>query len=127
MDLLKRLIGKFENGLALDDVEFHTAMVEDEYVIAQANAALDDNSKFRDQVVSARQGGDFILSQSSKIDYMDVSPKQLISVAASLIPFLENDDANRALMGSNMQRQAVPLVQPRAPLVGTGMEAIVAL
>jgi DNA-directed RNA polymerase subunit beta len=76
--------------------------------------------------VSARQGGDFILSQSSKVDYMDVSPKQLISVAASLIPFLENDDANRALMGSNMQRQAVPLVRPRAPLVGTGMEAIVA-
>ena len=118
---------KVENGSASEDVEFHTAMVEDEYVIAQANAALDDNGKFRDQVVSARQGGDFILSQSSKVDYMDVSPKQLISVAASLIPFLENDDANRALMGSNMQRQAVPLVQPRAPLVGTGMEAIVAL
>jgi len=118
---------KVENGSASEDVEFHTAMVEDEYIIAQANAALDDNGKFRDQVVSARQGGDFILSQSSKVDYMDVSPKQLISVAASLIPFLENDDANRALMGSNMQRQAVPLVQPRAPLVGTGMEAIVAL
>ena len=117
---------KVENGSASEDVEFHTAMVEDEYVIAQANAALDDNGKFRDQVVSARQGGDFILSQSSKVDYMDVSPKQLISVAASLIPFLENDDANRALMGSNMQRQAVPLVRPRAPLVGTGMEAIVA-
>ena len=117
---------KVKNGSALDSVEFHTAMVEDEYVIAQANAALDDNNKFQDQIVSARQGGDFILSQSSKIDYMDVSPKQLISVAASLIPFLENDDANRALMGSNMQRQAVPLVQPRAPLVGTGMEGIVA-
>ena len=117
---------KVENGSASEDVEFHTAMVEDEYVIAQANAALDDNNKFQDQIVSARQGGDFILSQSSKIDYMDVSPKQLISVAASLIPFLENDDANRALMGSNMQRQAVPLVQPRAPLVGTGMEGIVA-
>jgi len=117
---------KVKNGSALDSVEFHTAMVEDEYIIAQANAALDDNNKFQDQIVSARQGGDFILSQSSKIDYMDVSPKQLISVAASLIPFLENDDANRALMGSNMQRQAVPLVQPRAPLVGTGMEGIVA-
>jgi len=117
---------KVEGGLASDDVEFHTAMVEDEYVIAQANAALDGKNKFRDKVVSARQGGDFILSQSNKIDYMDVSPKQLISVAASLIPFLENDDANRALMGSNMQRQAVPLVRPRAPFVGTGMEAIVA-
>ena len=70
---------------------------------------------FQEQVVSARQGGDFVLSQSDKVDYMDVSPKQLISVAASLIPFLENDDANRALMGSNMQRQAVPLVQPKAP------------
>jgi DNA-directed RNA polymerase subunit beta len=107
-------------------VEFHTAMVEDQYVIAQANVALDDRGKFQEQVVSARQDGDFVLSQSDKVDYMDVSPKQLISVAASLIPFLENDDANRALMGSNMQRQAVPLVRPQAPLVGTGMEAIVA-
>ncbi len=117
---------KVENGSALDDVEFHTAMVEDKYVIAQANVSLDENNKFRDQVVSARQGGDFILSPSNKVNYMDISPKQLISVAASLIPFLENDDANRALMGSNMQRQAVPLVQPKAPFVGTGMEAIVA-
>ncbi|SVA85567.1 uncharacterized protein METZ01_LOCUS138421, partial [marine metagenome] len=103
---------KVKNGLALDDVEFHTAMVEDEYVIAQANAALDGNNRFEEEVVSARQGGDFILSQTKKVDYMDVSPKQLISVAASLIPFLEHDDANRALMGSNMQRQAVPLVKP---------------
>jgi DNA-directed RNA polymerase subunit beta len=117
---------KVEKGLALEEVEFHTAMVEDQYVIAQANVALDEKKKFRDEIVSARQGGDFILSQSDKVDYMDVSPKQLISVAASLIPFLENDDANRALMGSNMQRQAVPLVRPKAPLVGTGMEAIVA-
>ena len=117
---------KVEKGLATDDVEFHTAIVEDQYVIAQANVELDGKKKFRDQVVSARQGGDFVLSQSNKVDYMDVSPKQLISVAASLIPFLENDDANRALMGSNMQRQAVPLVRPKSPLVGTGMEAIVA-
>jgi DNA-directed RNA polymerase subunit beta len=117
---------KVEKGSALDEVEFHTAMVEDQYVIAQANVALDDRGKFQEQVVSARQDGDFVLSQSDKVDYMDVSPKQLISVAASLIPFLENDDANRALMGSNMQRQAVPLVRPQAPLVGTGMEAIVA-
>ena len=117
---------RVEKGSALDEVEFHTAMVEDQYVIAQANVALDGRGKFQEQVVSARQDGDFVLSQSDKVDYMDVSPKQLISVAASLIPFLENDDANRALMGSNMQRQAVPLVRPQAPLVGTGMEAIVA-
>ncbi|MCH2389537.1 MAG: DNA-directed RNA polymerase subunit beta [Nitrospinales bacterium] len=117
---------RVEKGSALDEVDFHTAMVEDQYVIAQANVALDGRGKFQEQVVSARQDGDFVLSQSDKVDYMDVSPKQLISVAASLIPFLENDDANRALMGSNMQRQAVPLVRPQAPLVGTGMEAIVA-
>ena len=117
---------KVEKGMALAEVEFHTAMVEDQYLIAQANVPLDEKKKFRDEIVSARQGGDFVLSQSNKVDYMDVSPKQLISVAASLIPFLENDDANRALMGSNMQRQAVPLVRPKAPLVGTGMEAIVA-
>ena len=117
---------RVEKGSALDEVEFHTAMVEDQYVIAQANVALDGRGKFQEQIVSARQDGDFVLSQSDKVDYMDVSPKQLISVASSLIPFLENDDANRALMGSNMQRQAVPLVRPQAPLVGTGMEAIVA-
>ena len=87
---------------------------------------MDEKKKFVQPIVSARKGGDFILSPSEKIDYMDVSPKQLISVAASLIPFLENDDANRALMGSNMQRQAVPLLRAEAPLVGTGMEAIVA-
>ena len=117
---------KVKNGTALDEVEFHTAMGEGDNIIAQANAALGDDNKFQDQVVSARQGGDFVLTQSNKVGYMDVSPKQLISVAASLIPFLENDDANRALMGSNMQRQAVPLVRPKAPFVGTGMEAIVA-
>ena len=117
---------KVSKGAALSEVEFHTAMVEDKFVIAQANVALDEKNKFREKNVSARQGGDFVLSPSEKIEYMDVSPKQLISVAASLIPFLENDDANRALMGSNMQRQAVPLLQPQAPLVGTGMEAIVA-
>ena len=117
---------KVVKSTALSEVEFHTAMVEDKFVIAQANVALNEKNKFRDEIVSARQGGDFILSPSEKVEYMDVSPKQLISVAASLIPFLENDDANRALMGSNMQRQAVPLLQPQAPLVGTGMEAIVA-
>ena len=113
-------------SIAKNEVEFHTALIEDQFVIAQANADLDEKKKFKKSVVSARKGGDFILSPSEKVDYMDVSPKQLISVAASLIPFLENDDANRALMGSNMQRQAVPLVRAEAPLVGTGMEAIVA-
>ena len=117
---------KVRASIAKNEVEFHTALVEDQFVIAQANAELDEKKKFVESVVSARKGGDFILSPSDKVDYMDVSPKQLISVAASLIPFLENDDANRALMGSNMQRQAVPLIRAEAPLVGTGMEAIVA-
>jgi DNA-directed RNA polymerase subunit beta len=117
---------KVENSVAKDDVDFHTALVEDTFVIAQANVEMDEKKKFSQSIVSARKGGDFVLSPSEKVDYMDVSPKQLISVAASLIPFLENDDANRALMGSNMQRQAVPLLQAQAPLVGTGMEAIVA-
>ena len=117
---------KVDNSVAKDDVDFHTALIEDKFIIAQANVELDEKMKFVEPIVSARKGGDFILSPSDKIDYMDVSPKQLISVAASLIPFLENDDANRALMGSNMQRQAVPLLRAEAPLVGTGMEAIVA-
>ena len=117
---------KVRNSVAQNDVEFHTALVEDDFVIAQANAKIDEGKNFSDPIVSARKGGDFILSPREKVDFMDVSPKQLISVAASLIPFLENDDANRALMGSNMQRQAVPLLQSEAPLVGTGMEAIVA-
>ncbi len=117
---------KVSNGIVSDEVEFHTALKEDQYIIAQANATLDKNNKFEEQIISARQGGDFVLAPSDKVSFMDVSPKQLISVAASLIPFLENDDANRALMGSNMQRQAVPLIQAEAPVVGTGMEAIVA-
>ncbi|MDP7357582.1 MAG: DNA-directed RNA polymerase subunit beta, partial [Pseudomonadales bacterium] len=117
---------KVSNGMVSDEVEFHTALKEDQYIIAQANAVLDKNNKFKDPIISARQGGDFVLAQSNKVSFMDVSPKQLISVAASLIPFLENDDANRALMGSNMQRQAVPLIRAEAPVVGTGMEEIVA-
>jgi DNA-directed RNA polymerase subunit beta len=117
---------KVEKSVAKDNVDFHTALVEDKFIIAQANVEMDEKKKFVQPIVSARKGGDFILSPSETIDYMDVSPKQLISVAASLIPFLENDDANRALMGSNMQRQAVPLLRAEAPLVGTGMEAIVA-
>ncbi|MGV7220688.1 MAG: DNA-directed RNA polymerase subunit beta [Nitrospinales bacterium] len=117
---------RVKNSQVGDEVEFHTAMVEDGFIIAQANVELDNKNKFANEIISARQGGDFILSPSDKVALMDVSPKQLISVAASLIPFLENDDANRALMGSNMQRQAVPLLLPEAPLVGTGMESIVA-
>jgi len=117
---------KIVNGVAQKEVEFHTALKEDQFIIAQANVVLDENNKIVESVVSCRKGGDFLLSPNDKVDFMDVSPKQLISVAASLIPFLENDDANRALMGSNMQRQAVPLLQSEAPLVGTGMEGIVA-
>ncbi|HXT71190.1 MAG TPA: DNA-directed RNA polymerase subunit beta [Vicinamibacterales bacterium] len=103
-----------------------SAWEEDQYIIAQANVELDEDNKLVGERVNARQAGDFILSPREKVDYIDVSPKQLVSVAASLIPFLENDDANRALMGSNMQRQAVPLLQPRSPFVGTGMEYITA-
>ncbi len=117
---------KVADGKVSDSVEFCNAMVEDDYIIAQANADIDSKNRFVKEIVDARQGGDFILSPRDKINLMDVSPKQLISVAASLIPFLENDDANRALMGSNMQRQAVPLLRAEAPLVGTGMEGIVA-
>ncbi len=103
-----------------------SAWEEDQYIIAQANVELDEKGRFVQDRVSARQAGDFILVPREKVDYIDVSPKQLVSVAASLIPFLENDDANRALMGSNMQRQAVPLLQARSPFVGTGMEYITA-
>ena len=102
-------------------------MEETKFTIAQANSLLDKNGKFIEELVSCRQNLDFILSKPESIDYIDVSPKQLVSVAASLIPFLENDDANRALMGSNMMRQAVPLLKPEAPLVGTGIESDVAL
>ena len=103
-----------------------SAWEEDQYVIAQANVEVDDNLKIQAERVTARQAGNFKLVQRDEVQYIDVSPKQLVSVAASLIPFLENDDANRALMGSNMQRQAVPLLQARAPFVGTGMEFITA-
>ena len=96
------------------------------YTIAQANALIDEKGKFVDELVSCRVSGEFMMVAPESIEYMDVSPKQLVSVAAALIPFLENDDANRALMGSNMQRQAVPLIRAEAPLVGTGMEEIVA-
>jgi DNA-directed RNA polymerase subunit beta len=117
---------KVDRGRVTDKIDYLTADVEDKYVIAQANARIDKNGKFLDETVSCRFRGDFPKKKPEDIDYMDVSPRQLVSVAASLIPFLEHDDANRALMGSNMQRQAVPLLDTEAPLVGTGMEAQVA-
>src|SRR5690606_2928394 len=103
-----------------------SAMEEAKYNVAQANSMMDDNNILTDDLVVCRRAGDNIVVSPDRVDLMDVSPKQLVSVAAALIPFLENDDANRALMGSNMQRQAVPLVQADAPFVGTGMEAVVA-
>jgi DNA-directed RNA polymerase subunit beta len=103
-----------------------SAWEEEKYVIAQANARVDEKGYLVNERVTARAGGDFVTVERDRIDYMDISPKQLVSVAAALIPFLENDDANRALMGSNMQRQAVPLLRSEAPIVGTGLEAIVA-
>jgi len=109
-----------------DDVVYLSAMEEAKYTIAQTNARMDARGKLIDDLVSCRKGGDFIMTSPDSVDFIDVSPKQLVSVAAALIPFLENDDANRALMGSNMQRQAVPLIRAEAPLVGTGMEGTVA-
>jgi DNA-directed RNA polymerase subunit beta len=103
-----------------------SAWEEDKYVVAQANVQLDERLKIVSELVNCRQAGNFVLKSREEVDYVDVSPKQLVSVAASLIPFLENDDANRALMGSNMQRQAVPLIRGEAPLVGTGMERVTA-
>jgi DNA-directed RNA polymerase subunit beta len=117
---------KVGNGRVSDEIDFLTALKEEKFVIAQANAEIDRSGKFVQERVSARKSGEFRMVSPEELHYMDVSPKQLVSVAASLIPFLENDDANRALMGSNMQRQAVPLLQPEAPLVGTGMEHVVA-
>jgi DNA-directed RNA polymerase subunit beta len=117
---------KVRNGRVTDEVDFLSAVEEDRYVIAQATAELDSEGRFLQDIVAARKGSEFLLVPVEEVDYMDVSPKQLVSVAASLIPFLEHDDANRALMGSNMQRQAVPLLRTEAPLVGTGMEYIAA-
>jgi len=118
---------RVKGGVVQDKVEYLSAMEETKYTIAQANSIIDKNGKIKEDLVSCRQNLNFILSKPENIDYIDVSPKQLVSVAASLIPFLENDDANRALMGSNMMRQAVPLLKPEAPLVGTGIESDVAL
>jgi DNA-directed RNA polymerase subunit beta len=117
---------KIVNGRLTMDVVYLSAMEEARHHVAQANAELDENGAFLDEFVICRYAGDVIMAPRENVDLMDVSPKQMVSVAAALIPFLENDDANRALMGSNMQRQAVPLVRAEAPFVGTGMEAIVA-
>ena len=114
------------DGKVTDDVVYLSAMEEAKHTIAQANAELNEDRSFGEEIVSSRRAGDFLMAPREQITLMDVSPKQLVSVAASLIPFLENDDANRALMGSNMQRQAVPLIRAEAPLVGTGMEETVA-
>ena len=118
---------RVKNGVVQDNVEYLSAMEETKFTIAQANTKIDKNGKIIEDLVSCRQNLNFLLSKPDTIDYIDVSPKQLVSVAASLIPFLENDDANRALMGSNMMRQAVPLLKPESPLVGTGIESDVAL
>ncbi|HEV2201835.1 MAG TPA: DNA-directed RNA polymerase subunit beta [Bryobacteraceae bacterium] len=106
--------------------DYLSAWEEDKYIIAQANVGVDEKGRITAELVNARQAGNFVLKHVGEIEYMDVSPKQLVSVAASLIPFLENDDANRALMGSNMQRQAVPLLRADSPYVGTGMERVTA-
>ena len=118
---------KVKDGVVQSNVEYLSAMEEIKYTIAQANAKIDNNGKILEELVPCRENLNFVLSNPKNIDYIDVSPKQLVSVAASLIPFLENDDANRALMGSNMMRQAVPLLKPESPLVGTGIESDVAL
>ena len=117
---------KVVEGQVTDDVQYMSATEEMRHTVAQANAKLDGEGRFVNEFVSARQSGDYMLQPPENIDLIDVSPKQLVSVAASLIPFLENDDANRALMGSNMQRQAVPLLRAEAPYIGTGIEEVVA-
>ena len=118
---------KVVNGKVTDEIEYLPAMEESNFTIAQANSIINSKGMFETKLVSCRRDGDFVMTNSEEIDYMDVSPKQVVSCAASLIPFLENDDANRALMGSNMMRQAVPLIQAESPLVGTGVEKTVAI
>jgi DNA-directed RNA polymerase subunit beta len=117
---------RVKDGKVTDEVVYLSAMEEGRYAIAQANIELDKGNKVVADLTNCRKSGDFVMARPQDIDFIDVSPKQLVSVAAALIPFLENDDANRALMGSNMQRQAVPLIKAEAPLVGTGMEETVA-
>ena len=117
---------KVQNGQVTDEVSYLSATEEMRHTVAQANATLDDQGRFVNEMVNTRQAGEYMLAPVESVDLIDVSPKQLVSVAASLIPFLENDDANRALMGSNMQRQAVPTLRSEAPLIGTGIEGVVA-
>jgi DNA-directed RNA polymerase beta subunit len=117
---------KVTNGKVTEQVEFFSAIEGERFIIAEATSSMDSNGKLIGDHVSAREGGDFRMVTPQEVQYMDVSPKQVVGISASLIPFLENDDANRALMGSNMQRQAVPLITPDAPVVGTGMEFVAA-
>ncbi len=117
---------RVKDGRVTDEVVYLSAMEEGRHYVAQASVSVDAKGRFTDDLVVCRHAGDVLMATPDRVDYMDVSPKQLVSVAAALIPFLENDDANRALMGSNMQRQAVPLVRAQAPFVGTGMEGVVA-
>jgi len=117
---------KVQNGRVTEEIQYLSAIEGERHTIAQANSKIDGRGKLVSEAISARFGGDFVTISPDKVDFMDVSPKQIVSVATALIPFLENDDANRALMGSNMQRQAVSLIRTEAPLVGTGMEGIVA-
>ena len=118
---------KLIKGIVTDKIEYLSAIEEEKFTIAQANIQIDKDGRITDELVACRKSLNFILSKPDSVEYVDVSPKQLVSVASSLIPFLENDDANRALMGSNMMRQAVPLIKPESPLVGTGIERDVAL
>jgi len=118
---------KVKDNIVTDEIVYLSAVEEEKYTIAQANTKIDNKGNFVEELVSCRKALNFILAKRDSVEYVDVSPKQLVSVAASLIPFLENDDANRALMGSNMMRQAVPLLKPESPLVGTGIERDVAL
>jgi DNA-directed RNA polymerase subunit beta len=118
---------KVKDGRVTDEIHYLSAIEEGRYMIAQANAALDKHNRFTDELISCRNHNEFTMATPDRIEYMDVAPSQAVSVAASLIPFLEHDDANRALMGSNMQRQAVPCLRPEKPLVGTGLERTVAV
>lgn len=114
------------DGEVTDEVVYLSAIEESNYIIAQASAAMDENKRLSDELVTVRHQNEFTVTPPENVNFMDVSPRQVVSVAASLIPFLEHDDANRALMGSNMQRQAVPTLRSQVPLVGTGVERTVA-
>ena len=118
---------KVVDGVATKEIHYLSAIEEGKYIIAQANAEMDDNGRLTQELVSARDNGETILASPERIQYMDVAPAQIVSCAAALIPFLEHDDANRALMGANMQRQGVPCLRPEKPVVGTGIERTVAV